>query len=88
MENTKYKINDIVIINCEREFRVYRDPFADYQPNDWLSKMMFLPNGTCIVITELNTNSYHPLYFKAYVPKLNIFIDAINFLEIKTKISP
>ena len=52
----------------------------DETGNNIISKMMFLPNDTEIIIHELNIN---PKIFKAFIPKLSIFIDNIGFDEVE-----
>ena len=63
-----------------REFRVSG---GNYLINgNIISKMMFLPINTELIVYELDINEYHPKYFKAFVPELCLFIDAISFDEV------
>jgi len=71
----KYKI-----IN-EREFRVSGGIYLIN--GNIISQMMFLPIDTMLIVYEINTNEYHPKYFKAFVPELCLFIDAISFDEVE-----
>ena len=72
----------IYLIKKERYFRVSVLNYLIYDESgkNIISKMMFLPNDTEIIIHELNNN---PKLFKAFIPKLSIFIDNIGFDEVE-----
>jgi len=78
---TNHTITQKYIITKERKFRVSRGKY--YIEGNIINQMMFLPNDTELIIYELNINEYHPKMFKAFVPELCLFIDAISFDEVK-----
>jgi len=47
------------------------------------SSVMELSAGTIVTLEQLNVNEFHPKMVKAYVPEMELYIDAISMDELE-----
>jgi hypothetical protein len=73
-------------IQSKREYRISGMQQSLSKHITVVSSLIQLEIGTVITLEQLNVNEFYPEYVKAYIPSMDVYIDAISIDEIQEKI--